>query len=59
MIRTPIATTEDIDNATFFASSRLTDLLGGETGLDFADDELDADLLFGEALAPFEAHAID
>lgn len=41
MIRTPITTTEDIDNATFFASSRLADLLSGETGFDFSDDELD------------------
>jgi hypothetical protein len=41
MIRTPIATTEDIDNATFFASTRLADLLRGETSLDFSDDELD------------------
>jgi hypothetical protein len=29
MIRTPIATTEDLDNTTFFASSRLADLLRG------------------------------
>ena len=41
MIRTPIATTEDIDNATFFASTRLAELLRGETSLDFSDDELD------------------
>jgi hypothetical protein len=39
MILTPIATTEDIDNATFFASCRLADLLRGETGFDL-DDEL-------------------
>ena len=41
MIRTPIATTEDLDNATFFASSRLADLLRGETGFDLSEDELD------------------
>jgi hypothetical protein len=41
MIRTPIATTEDIDNATFFASCRLADLLHGETGFDSYDEELD------------------
>ena len=29
MIRTPIATTEDLNNTTFFASSRLADLLRG------------------------------
>jgi hypothetical protein len=40
MIRTPIATTEDIDDANFFASCRLADLLHGETGFDF-DDELE------------------
>lgn len=40
MIRTPIATTEDIDNATFFASSRLADLLRGETGFDGWDEAL-------------------
>jgi hypothetical protein len=44
MIRTPIATTEDIDNANFFASCRLADLLHGETDLDFSDDELDEPL---------------
>jgi hypothetical protein len=42
MIRTPIATTEDLDNATFFASSRLADLLRGETGFDLSEDELDS-----------------
>jgi hypothetical protein len=41
MIRTPIATTEDLDNATFFASSRLADLLRGDTGFDLSEDELD------------------
>lgn len=41
MIRTPIATTEDIDNGTFFASCRLADLLRGETGFDGLDDDLD------------------
>jgi hypothetical protein len=40
MIRTPITTTEDIDNATFFASCRLADLLRGETGFECWDDEL-------------------
>ena len=40
MIRTPIATTEDIDNANFFASSRLADLLRGETGFDCWEDDL-------------------
>lgn len=49
MNRTPIATTEDLDNATFFASSRLTDLLRGETGFDLSEDELD-DPCFDEAL---------
>jgi hypothetical protein len=44
MIRTPMTTTEDIDNATFFASCRLSDLLRGETALDFADDELEFEL---------------
>jgi hypothetical protein len=43
MIRTPMTTTEDIDNATFFASCRLSDLLRGETALDLADDELELD----------------
>jgi hypothetical protein len=42
MIRTPIATTEDIDNATFFASRRLADLLRGEIGFDGWDAD-DAD----------------
>ena len=41
MIRTPIATTEDLDNTTFFASKRLADLLRGETGFDLSEDELD------------------
>ena len=41
MIRTPIATTEDIDNGTFFASCRLADLLRGETGFDGWDEDLD------------------
>lgn len=41
MTRTPIATTEDLDNATFFASSRLADLLHGDTGFDLSEDELD------------------
>jgi hypothetical protein len=45
MIRTPIATTEDIDNTTFFASCRLADLLRGETGFDSYDDELDEPLI--------------
>jgi hypothetical protein len=49
MIRTPIATTEDLDNATFFASSRLADLLRGETGFDVSEDELD-DPRFDDAL---------
>jgi len=49
MIRTPIATTEDLDNATFFASKRLADLLRGETGFDLSEDELD-DPCFDEAL---------
>jgi len=40
MIRTPIATTEDIDNTTFFASRRLADLLRGETGFECWDEEL-------------------
>jgi hypothetical protein len=43
MTRTPITTTEDIDNATFFASSRLSDLLRGEIALDLADDEVELD----------------
>jgi hypothetical protein len=41
MIRTPITTTEDIDNANFFASCRLADLLRGETAFDSYDEELD------------------
>ena len=41
MIRTPITTTEDIDNATFFASCRLADLLRGEISFDSCDEELD------------------
>jgi hypothetical protein len=44
MTRTPITTSEDIDNATFFASCRLADLLCGETALDSCDDELDGAL---------------
>jgi hypothetical protein len=47
MIRTPIATTEDIDNATFFASCRLADLLRGETDLDSCYDELDEPFIEG------------
>jgi hypothetical protein len=49
MIRTPIATTEDLDNTTFSASSRLTDLLRGEIGFDLSEDELD-EPRFDEAL---------
>ena len=41
MTRTPLATTEDIDNANFFASRRLADLLHGETSLDLSDEELE------------------
>src|SRR5262245_12090378 len=41
MARTPIATTEDLDNTTFSASSRLTDLLRGEIGFELSEDELD------------------
>jgi len=49
MFRTQIATSEDIDNATFFASGRLDDLLRGEIDRDGWDDpagfdiDLDAD----------------
>jgi len=49
MIRTPITTTEDIDNATFFASKSLADLLRGEAGFDLSEDELD-EPRFDEAL---------